>query len=122
MFKKFSILFSAILVIAACKKETKTEGPSITITSPVNGTMYNNGDSVLVAFTITDPDMHSYDYLLINTSIDDTFASIDETHVHDNVIFSQKFLMPSSSQITLEVNAEDHSENATTKSVSFHTM
>jgi hypothetical protein len=121
MSKKIVILLIATTLFG-CKKESKTSGPEITITSPVEGHMYANGDSILVAFTISDPDMHSFEYALINTSINDTFASIDETHTHGNVVFSQNFAVPPSSQLKLEVSAEDHSENESSKSVSFHTM
>ena len=122
MHQKIILILTAILFVIACKKITKTEGPVITITSPVEGHMYANGDSILVAFNISDPDIHSFEYALINTSLNDTFASINETHTHSNVVFSQEFAVPPSSQLKLYIHSEDHSGNGSEKSVSFHTM
>jgi hypothetical protein len=122
MFKHIFLIITSLAIFVACRKETKTTGPVITITSPVEARMFNNGDSVLVAFTITDPDMHGFDYSLINTTINDTFAGIDETHTHGNVYFSKNFAVPVSTNMKLVVNAEDHNGNTSTKSVNFHSM
>lgn len=116
----FSIGIIAIIAISACGKENDSEKPVITISSPTEGQMIMS-DSVLVAFTVTDADMHGYEYLLINTTAGDTLYEADE-HTHGNVSFSEKLAVPVPAQFTLEVVGEDHNGNTSTKSVSFHTM
>lgn len=116
----FSISIIAIIAITACGKENDAENPVITITSPTEGQMIMS-DSVLVAFTVIDADMHGYEYLLINTTSGDTLYEADE-HTHGNVTFSDNFAVPTPAQFTLEVVGEDHNGNTSTKSVNFHTM
>ncbi len=116
----FSISIITILAIASCGKESDAENPVITITSPTTNQMIMS-DSVLVAFTITDADTHGYEYLIINTTTNDTLHEADE-HTHGDISFSEKFAIPTPAEFRLEVIGEDHNENTSSKSVNFHTM
>ena len=121
--KFFIISLSALLIAFSCtKKETDTTPPFITISSPAVGEMFTSGDSVLVAFSVTDADLHGYDYAIIKTATDDTIFDND-LHSHASITFNQKFkLSDAATQFKLIVNGEDHSGNTSSKSVNFHTM
>jgi hypothetical protein len=122
MKKIFLIAFAATLTIIACKKESDTDNPVVTITSPTEGQMFGNGDSALVAFTVTDADLHGFDFRIINSTTGDTLFLEDE-HSHTNVTFSKKYKLPSvATQMRLILTGEDHNEKTTTKTVNFHTM
>lgn len=99
---------------------TDTTAPVITISSPTEAQAFNAADSVTIAFTATDEDFHGYDYALINTTLNDTIDE-DDQHTHANVSFSKKYKLPAATNFKLVVNAEDHNENASTKSVNFKT-
>ncbi len=119
------IIFLSIISIVlsiSCKKdaETDTEAPVITITSPTEGQAFNAADSVTLSFTATDADFHGYDYVLINTTLNDTIDE-DDQHTHANITFSKKYLLPAASNFKFTVGAEDHNGNASSKSVDFKT-
>ena len=117
-----AIVACATIITIACKKESDANDPVVTVTSPTEGQSFANGDSALVAFTITDADMHGYDFRIINTTNGDTLFLADE-HTHGNITFSQKYKLPSvATQMRLILTGEDHNENTTTKTVNFHTM
>lgn len=116
----FSIGIIAIIMITACGKESDSENPVITITSPTEGQAFDAADSVTISFTATDVDFHGYDYALINTTLNDTIDE-DDQHTHANVTFSKKYKLPAAANFKLVVNAEDHNENTSTKSVNFKT-
>jgi hypothetical protein len=123
--KKTSIVLitSALCIALACtKKETDTTAPVITISSPTTNQMFNAGDSVTVSFTVTDEDLHGYDYAIIKTATNDTIVDADiDTHANANV--TEKFeLTDAATQYKLVVGAEDHTGNTSSKSVNFHTM
>jgi len=111
----------AISIAVACKKaETDSSNPVITISSPTQGQAFNAADSVTIAFTGTDDDFHGYDFTLTNNT---TSAAVDQDdqHTHGNISISKKYKLPAASSFTLEVNAEDHNGNESTKSVNFTT-
>lgn len=114
-------LLAAVSVIA-CKKVKDTIPPVITITAPTSATMTTAGDSVQVAFTITDNDLHEVGYAITNATTNDTLFS-NEEHTESNYSFNKKFKTPlTPMNIKLTVTAEDHSDNKSSASVSFHTM
>ena len=118
----FSISIIAIIMITACGKESDTDNPVVTITSPTEGQMFSNGDSALVAFTITDADTHGFDLSITNTTNSAVLFEEDE-HSHDNITFSKKYKLPDvATQMKITITGEDHNGNTTTKSVNFHTM
>jgi hypothetical protein len=121
---KKKLIFIALFAIAfiACKKETDTDNPVISISSPTEGQMFSNGDSALVAFTITDSDMHGFEFVITNTSTNDTLFEAEE-HAHMNVTFSNKYKLPDvATPMKITIIGEDHNGNTSSKSVSFHTM
>lgn len=120
--KKLILLFvAASIAFLACKKETDSDNPVVTITSPTENQPIATGDSALVAFTITDADTHGFDFRIINTTTGDTLFLEDE-HSHENVTFSKKYKMPDvSMQLRLILTGEDHNGNTTTKTVNFYT-
>ena len=120
--KKLILLFiAASITFIACKKETDSDNPVVAITSPTEGQPFATGDSALVAFTITDADVHGFDFRIINTTTGDTLFLEDE-HSHENVTFSKKYKMPDvSMQLRLILTGEDHNGNTTTKTVNFYT-
>lgn len=116
------ILLSFIIVLACKKKETDTVNPVISISSPTEGQMFNAGDSLLVSFSVTDVDLHGFDYAVISTATNDTLFSGDE-HTHASATFSRKFILEdAATQYILSVNGEDHTGNTSNKVVHFHTM
>lgn len=122
----FLSIIAGTLVIACSKKaETDTTPPSITITSPTANQMVMS-DSVLVEFTVADPDLHSYQYTITDTIVKDTVAAIDETHIPTDGMtsytFRQKIKVRRPAQLKLEVISQDHTENTNSKSVYFYTM
>lgn len=122
MRKLILIAIVVTIVMVACKKTTDTTNPVIVVTSPTEGQMFANGDSALVAFTITDEDFHGFDFRIINTVTGDTLFAEDE-HTHANVTFSKKYKLPAvATQMRLILTGEDHNGNTATKPVNFHTM
>lgn len=122
MKKLIFILTATIILSIACSKENDSENPVITITSPTEGSMSGIGDSILIAFTITDADMHGYEIAVTNTANSAVIFEADE-HTHGNVTYSQKFKSPAAAtQMQLTVTGEDHNGNTSTKSVNFHSM
>lgn len=118
----------AIVTIISCSKNkatTDTTPPTITIISPTDNQMIMS-DSVLVEFTVADPDLHSYQYAITDTIVKDTVTYIDETHIPadgmTSYTFSQKIKVRRPAQLELTVQSQDHSENTSTKSVYFYTM
>lgn len=118
-----SIIASTLVIACSKKAELDTTPPTITITSPTTKQMVMS-DSVLVTFTVTDADLHSYQYAITDTIAKDTVAAINETHIHGltSFTFNQKIKVRNPAQLKLEVTAQDHSENTGSKSVYFYTM
>lgn len=122
----FLSIIAGTLAIACSKKaETDTTPPTITITSPTTNQMVMS-DSVLVEFTLSDPDLHSYQYAITDTIVKDTVAFVDETHIPTDGLttytFSKKIKVRRPAQLKLEVQSQDHTENTSSKSVYFYTM
>ncbi|MDB5228802.1 MAG: hypothetical protein JWN78_2995 [Bacteroidota bacterium] len=131
MTKKFLLCIASITVIMiSCKKTTDNAAPVITITSPSDGHMFMPvPDSILVTASITDADMHSYTILATNAATGDTLFSQPETHVHDETVtINQKFKASytttpiASTAFELEISAEDHNSNESSKTVHFNVM
>ena len=121
MKKTIFISIIAIGIAIACKKINDTTAPTITITAPTTNQMIMVGDSVLVAFTVSDEDLHEVSYL-ISTVANDTLFSKEE-HTHGNYTLNQKFKTPNAAtNMKLTITGEDHTGNTTTKSVNFHSM
>lgn len=72
MKKTTLIALLAVVSVIACKKVKDTIPPVITITAPTSTTMVAAGDSVQVAFTVTDSDLHEVGYIITNTATNDT--------------------------------------------------
>lgn len=120
--KKITLILFAAISFIACKKEPDTENPVISISSPTEGQMFSNGDSALIAFTVTDSDLHGFDFTIINSATSDTLFEEDE-HSHDNVTFSKNYKLPAvATQMRITIIGEDHNGNTSTKSVNFHCM
>ena len=125
--KKYIIIaVTAAATIIACGKDKTTDmlAPVITITSPTSGQMISAGDSVLIAVTVTDEDMHEVTFKVANAA--DTSIVYFEVglHVHD-VDYSQKFKAPAvigHTNVILTVHAEDHNTHESDKSVTFAIM
>lgn len=110
---------TTVITFVACKKEKDTESPVVTITSPTQSETFTAGDSILIAFTATDIDMHAYEFTVINTANDSVLFEGGE-HTHGNATFSQKFKSPASAtEMKLTVTAEDHNGNGVSSFVSF---
>lgn len=122
MKKTTLIALLAVVSVIACKKVKDTIPPVITIPAPTSTTMVAAGDSVQVAFTVTDSDLHEVGYIITNTATNDTLFS-NEEHTESNYTFNKKFKTPlTPMNLKLTVNAEDHSDNKSSATVSFHTM
>lgn len=124
------LLLSFTAIMSSCKKTTDNAAPVITITSPSDGHMFMPvPDSILVTATITDADMHSYTILAINSTTGDTLFSQPETHLEEQSITINKKFKASytttpiaSTAFELEISAEDHNENESSKTVNFSVM
>jgi len=120
--KKLILSVIILIIIAACKKESDSENPVVTITAPTSNSMFGIGDSILITFTAIDADMHSYALQVLNTA-DSTIIFEADAHTHGNVTYSQKFKSPDvATNMDLIVTGEDHNGNSATQTVNFHTM
>lgn len=105
----------------ACKKETDSENPVITIIKPT--TNFEFEDSVAINFKVEDVDLHEVGFTIVKKGTTDTLYDLPADHTHDNpFVLDEKYKIPVSvhTNATLTVNAEDHNGNMASASVNFH--
>lgn len=123
MKKILAILAVLLITITACKKETDSENPVITIFTPTANQEFESSDSVTINFKVEDADLHEVGFTIINKTSTDTLYNFPKAHTHDNPLIvnsKYKIVVATHTDATLIVNAEDHNGNETTKSVNFH--
>lgn len=124
---KFKFLIASALfftAFAACKKDDDkdTKAPVVTISSPTEGESISGEVHIMVS--LTDESLHE---LLISVTDDATgdtlYMPAEDPEVHDLTSFDfHDHWTPNVSaetSVTLNVLAEDHSDNATTKTLKF---
>lgn len=129
-----SALMIGLVMLGACKKEEddhdhNTTGdkdkPVITLISPVNLQMYNNGDTVKIKGTLTDASLHEL-LIKITKDADGSILFQDAPAVHDLTSYTINSAWKSSvtdhTNATLVVLAEDHSSNVASDTVHIHIM
>lgn len=129
-----SALLIGIMMLSACKKEEDDhdhnsagdkDKPVITLTTPVNLQMYNNGDTVKIKGTLTDASLHE---LLIKITNDANGSILfqDAPLVHDlttyNINSAWKSAVTDHTNATVVVLAEDHSSNVASDTIHIHIM
>ena len=124
MLKKLILLSICCCVgIIACKKETDTSAPVISLLLPTEGQVINaTTDSVIIQATMDDADMHNFKYLVTNKANGDTLIHINPRHDHvEHIDFYKgyKLVIDADLDALLVFTAEDHSGNVSTKSVNF---
>jgi hypothetical protein len=118
------IIFGAValsLAAIACKKETDTESPVITINRPVQNETFASNE-VIISFKAEDADLHEVGFTLRNAVNDSLLYELPMEHSHDNPFVFDKTLsidLQKETDVILEVSASDHNGNADKKSVSF---
>lgn len=123
MKKIITIIAIISITTIACKKESDSENPVITILSPATNQEFESADSVTINFKVEDVDLHEVGFTVIKKGTTDTLYFIAASHTHDNpLIINQKYFIPvtAHTDATLIVNAEDHNGNTASKSVNFH--
>ena len=113
----------AIVAISmiACKKEEDSESPIITIISPTENMTFE--DSISINFKIEDMDLHEAGFTIVKKGTTDTLYDLPMDHTHESTfLINEKLKIAVTSHLsaTLTVNAADHNENKSTKSVDFN--
>ena len=122
---KKMILLSLVALIAtiACKKKTEdVVSPVITIYSPTTAQAMHY-DSVIVSFKVEDEDLHEVGFSIMRSSDDSVLYNMPAEHVHEIPFLLQDTLVVPVMMHTdakIKVEAADHNENMSEKTVSFH--
>lgn len=125
---------ACLLAINACKKHDDHDDdhdpndktiPVLTIQSPTNMQMYNNGDTVWIKGTLTDNSLHEC-YMVIKKNADSSILFEQSPTVHDLTSYDINAFWKSSvkdqTNATLTITAQDHNSNVVTKTVGIHIM
>jgi hypothetical protein len=123
--KKYNILFSIGLVFfAACKKkEEDTHSPKITISNPVDATMYKTGDSLHIVGEVTDEELHEMSIKISRTDTTlEYYSSNPYVHELSTYTINEYWKIPALSDtfpVKLVVTAYDHADHMTEKVITF---
>lgn len=126
--KNLAILTAVLAVVlgfAACEKQNTgtTETVAVTVTSPTEGQMFHNGNSLNVNVTFTDPtELHNYSILVVNTTASDTVFNVSgHKHSTSYTVDSTITLNVSAhSDFELHANVSNHAGETAHKHVNFH--
>ncbi len=135
--KHMKLIYSILLLsvfATACKKEdddhdhdttTDTTKPVITINSPSNMAMYNNGDTVKIRGTVTDNSLHELLIRIVKDSDGSELFRSTPT-VHDLTSYSinenWKSAVTDHTNASIIISAEDHGSNVGSDTVHIHIM
>lgn len=117
MKKIITIIAILTITIIACKKETDSESPVITILKPTAGVEYRK-DSVIISFSVADVDLHEVGFTINRITDDSVFYNFPKDHVHDNPFLFLDTLSINTTthaDYVLKIVAEDHNGNESTK-------
>ncbi|MCP4440533.1 MAG: hypothetical protein GY810_16430 [Aureispira sp.] len=118
--RSFLLLSIAILGFWACTKESK---PTVTITSPTNGSTMMSGDSLLtIKGTVADEDqLHEYTISLKNTTANtEVFTHSGHSHTTSiNIDTTIVLKVSEHSEFELSIMASNHGGANTTEKVVF---
>ncbi|MCC6818416.1 MAG: hypothetical protein IT245_05970 [Bacteroidia bacterium] len=131
----FKLILLSSLIFTACKKEdddhdhdhstTDTSKPTITMSSPTNMKMYNNGDTVKIIGLVEDASLHELVVKIIKDSDGSVLFQATPT-VHDLTSYSinqsWKSQVSDHTNATVVILAEDHSANVASDSLHIHIM
>lgn len=113
-------IFLSLLTLS-CKKSTAekdTVPPVITITTPVNGDTYTNGQSVTITGTVTDDKYIAEIHVHVSNLV--TGALLMDTHREPggpNDSFTETFTAVAGNNYRIQVTAEDRGANETISTV-----
>lgn len=123
-----------LVFISACKKDKEPDDdhdpndktvPVLTIQSPTDLQMYNNGDTVWIKGTLTDNSLHEC-YIALKNNADSSILFEQSPTVHDLTSYDINTFWKSSvkdhTNATLTITAQDHNSNVVTKTVAIHIM
>lgn len=123
--KKLSFLAFAVLILvgfAACEK-TNTATVAVTVASPIEGTEFDNGDTVHIHVTFTDPtELHEYSVTVMNETDSVTVFDISG-HTHTTSFTLDTSIVVNAtvhSEFMLEAEVSNHSGATAHKHVGFH--
>lgn len=126
----FSLLFLASfsVILSSCKKdeeETDTNAPLITVSSPSESAMFMNGDTVFIKANVTDASLHELLVKIQNTGTSEVVFTATPV-VHDLTEYNLDTYWVSNvsdhSNMLLSIEAIDHNDNSSSKTVHFHVM
>jgi hypothetical protein len=116
-----AILFLLLVAFSSCGKHDHkdNEAPTVTMTSPAEGAVFNTADSILfLAFATDDEDLHSGRISIVRTSDDYLLAAKSlYAHAMKSYDVNDKLLVTVSQTTAAKaiVQFEDHDGKVTTK-------
>jgi len=117
------VVFSFLLIFAACEKETTPPSPTVHVHQPTAGTTYNSGDTVWIEAHYTDEDeLHECHLDVKNTTSDTTFLHV-HAHSHGTSYEIDTFVVVTASMhsdFQLTAMGTNHNSLSTTETVDFH--
>lgn len=137
--KNKSIQFTALLCLmfsmlhfTACKKDEAQDDdlndhdkPVITMTSPSDSLMYNNGDTIRINGTVTDHSLHELLVTIVDNANDSVLYS-QSPEVHDftsyTIDMKWKAQVANHTNASVIVVAEDHNSNISSDTIQVHIM
>ena len=128
----YGIALLSLLTMNACKKDddhdhsssTDSDKPVITMSSPSDSMMYNNGDTMYIKGTVTDNSLH--ELLVTVTDANDSILYSQAPVVHDltsyTIDMSWKTQVGNHTNASIIVVAEDHNANISSDTIHVHIM
>lgn len=120
-----TIVIAFIIGFAACEKalDPKVTTVAVTVNNPTEGATIQNGNTLNVNVTFTDPtELHNYSVVVTNETDGTTVLSLNgHTHNTSYTVDSTVTLSVSThSDFKLVATANNHSGETATKDVQFH--
>ena len=122
--KNIVLVILAVSILFACKKEedqpqedeVDTTTPVVTITSPNDSTVYQNGDTVHMTGTVTDNDLHNGVIKIINdTTAFEYYSYSHYVHETSSAVINFNYIVTGVTQnsaVTLAYTYDDHAANS----------
>ncbi len=129
-----TLMVSAILLLftlAACEKEhhhhddSDKTAPELTITSPNDKQVFNQGDTMYIKGTVSDASLHELSITLRNDKDSSIlYSTAPVVHALNNYTINAYWVcnVADHTNATLTITAHDHSENKTVLVRSLHIM
>lgn len=123
----FSLILFVAFCLNACKKKDVNQAPTVTVTLPTEGQNFTSGGLLHIQATASDDkELHEMAVRLTRDSDDSLYFSADPAvHELSSYTFDSTIIVPSVSSManfTLSVEAMDHDNGDTKKTLTIHIM